>query len=141
MATVNPYLYFDGNCEAAFKFYASVFQKEISHINKYKDVPKSQRDIFQEPDAKIMHATLPIGKDTMLNGADHSIAYQEMVQHKTYYLIIHADSKEEVDRLFEKLSDNGEIVVPVGLTFWGAYYGQCIDQFGISWKITLASES
>ena len=36
-------------------------------------------------------------------------------------------------------SQNGQIKVPVGLTFWGAYYGQCIDEFGISWKITLKS--
>ncbi len=141
MITINPYLYFDGNCEEAFKFYESVFRKEISHISKYKDVPKSERNIFQEADEKIMHATLPLSKETMLNGSDNSLAYKELVQHKTFTLIIHTDSKEEVDRLFGELSQNGQIKVPVGLTFWGAYYGQCIDQFGIDWKITLASEN
>jgi len=140
MITINPYIYFDGNCEEAFTFYESVFRKEISHISKYKDVPEPQRDIFQESDEKIMHVTLPISEQTMLNGSDNSLAYNERIQYKTFTLIIHTDSKEEVDRLFVGLSQNGQIKVPVGLTFWGAYYGQCIDKFGISWKITLASE-
>ena len=141
MIKINPYLYFNGNCEEAFNFYESVFRKEISHISKYKDVPKSARDIFQEPDEKIMHVTLPLSKEIMLNGADHSLAYKEMIKYKTFSLIIHSDSKEEVDRIFGELSQNGEIIVPVDLTFWGAYYGQCIDKFGISWKITLETEN
>lgn len=141
MTTINPYIYFNGNCEEAFNFYESVFRKEISSINKYKDVPKPKRNMFQESDEKIMHVTLPLSKETMLNGSDNSLAYEEMVKYKTFTLIIHTDTKEEVDRLFGELSQNGHIIVPVGLTFWGAYYGQCIDKFGISWKITLASEN
>lgn len=141
MLTVNPYIYFNGNCEEAFTFYASAFRKEISHISKFKEVPKEQRSLFQESDEKVMHVTLPLSKETMLNGSDNSIVYQEIVKHKTFTLIIHTESKEEVDRLFGELSQNGQIIVPVELTFWGAYYGQCIDQFGISWKITLSSEA
>lgn len=140
MITVNPYVYFNGNCEQAFTFYESVFRKEISHMSKYKDVPKPDRDIFQESDEKIMHATLPLSKETMLNGSDNLFAYKETPQYKNFTLIIHTDSKEEVDRLFGELSQNGEVKVPLGLTFWGAYYGQCIDKFGISWKITLTSK-
>ena len=141
MITINPYVYFDGNCEEAFTFYESVFRKEISHISKYKDVPKAQRHIFQESDEKVMHVTLPLSTETMLNGSDSSLAYKEMVQQKTFTLIIHSDSKEEVDRLFGEISQNGQIIVPVDMTFWGAYYGHCIDQFGICWKITLKSEN
>ncbi len=140
MITINPYIYFDGNCEEAFLFYESVFRKKISHISKFKDAPKEARSIFEESDEKIMHITLPLSKETMLNGSDNSLAYKEMVKYKTFTLIIHTESKEEVDRLFEQLSQNGQIIVPVDMTFWGAYYGHCIDQFGISWKITLASQ-
>lgn len=141
MITINPYIYFNGNCEEAFNFYEFAFRKEICHISRYKDVPKLERKIFQESDEKIMHVTLPVSEETMLNGSDNSLAYQEMVKHKTFTLIIHTDNNEEVDRLFNELSQNGQIIVPVGLTFWGAYYGHCIDKFGISWKITLQSEN
>lgn len=136
MITINPYLYFDGNCEEAFSYYATVFRKEVSHISKYKDVPEPKRSIFQESDDKVMHVTLALSEETMLNGSDHSLAYREMRKNKTFSLIIHVDCSEEVDRLFGALSQDGQIIVPVGLTFWGAYYGQCIDKFGISWKIT-----
>lgn len=141
MISINPYLYFNGNCEAAFNFYEKVFGKKISHTSKFKDAPEASRNMFQESDDKIMHVTLPISKETMLNGSDNSSVYEEMAKNKTFTLIIHTETKEEVDRLFGGLSENGQIIVPAGLTFWGAYYGQCIDQFGIGWKITLASEN
>ncbi len=141
MTTINPYIYFNGNCEEAFNFYKSVFRQEFTAIERYKDVPKKDRLIFQESDEKIMHVTLPLSTETMLNGSDHSLAYKEMIKYKTFSLIIHTDSKGEVDRLFNELSENGQIKVPVDLTFWGSYYGQCIDKFGISWKITLVSEN
>ena len=141
MTTINPYIYFNGNCEEAFNFYKSVFRQEFTAMEHYKNVPKKDRLIFQESDEKIMHVTLPISTETMLNGSDNSLAYKEMIKYKTFSLIIHTDSKEEVDRLFGELSQNGQIKVPVRLTFWGAYYGQCIDKFGINWKITLASEN
>lgn len=141
MATVNTYLYFNGNCEEAFKFYASAFGKEITYMERYKNVPAAQRQMFKEADDKIMHATLPISPETSLMGADHPVAYKESMAYNTFSLIVHTESKEETDRLFNELSKGGEIKVPVGLTFWGAYYGQCIDQFGISWKITLGSEN
>ncbi len=141
MTTINPYIYFNGNCEEAFNFYKSVFRQEFTAIERYKDVPKKDRLIFQESDEKIMHVTLPLSTETMLNGSDHSLAYKEMIKYKTFSLIIHTDSKGEVDRLFNELSENGQIKVPVDFTFWGSYYGQCIDKFGISWKITLVSEN
>ncbi len=141
MITVHPYIYFNGNCEEAFNFYASVFRAKISSINKYKDVPKSERNMFQESDDKILHATLSLGKETKLNGADNSSAYGDMIKSKTFSLIIHTDSKEEVDRLCHELSTDGKVVVPANFTFWGSYYGECIDRFGISWKVTFVSEN
>ena len=109
-------------------------------MSKYKDVPKASTNMFTESDDKVMHVTLPLSEETMLNGSDNSLVYQEMVKDKTFTLIIHTDSKEEVDRIHEALSQNGQVIVPVAMTFWGSYYGQCIDKYGISWKITMTSE-
>jgi len=50
-------------------------------------------------------------------------------------LSLHVDSKAEADSLFGKLSENGEIQMPMQDTFWGAYHGQCTDQFGIKWMV------
>ena len=140
MTTVNPDIYFNGNCEDAFNFYKVVFRKEITYIGRYKDVPKADRQIFREADEKIMHVTLPISTETSLMGSDNTEAYEESIAYSNFFLIIHTDSREEADRLFDELSKSGQIKVAMNLTFWGSYYGICIDKFGITWKITSESK-
>jgi PhnB protein len=140
MASASIYLNFNGNCEEAFNFYKVVFRKDIAYIGRYKDVPKTDKQIFQETDDKIMHITLPISKETILMGSDNTEAYKESITYSNFSLIIHTDSKVEADRLFMELAENGQIKVPMNLTFWGSYYGICVDRFGISWKITSESK-
>lgn len=140
MATVNPYIYFNGNCEEAFNFYKTVFQKDFTYIGRYKDVPSTDRQVFQETDEKIMHVSLPISQKTVLMGADNTEAYNELLAFSNFSLIVHTDEKEEADRLFNELSNGGQIKMPMNLTFWGSYYGICIDKFGIMWKLTIEAE-
>lgn len=140
MATLNPYIYFNGNCEEAFNFYKAVFQKEFTYLGRYKDVPQTDRVVFRETDEKIMHVSLPISGETVLMGADNQEAYTELLTYSNFSLIVHADTKEEADRLFNGLSESGQIKMPMNLTFWGSYYGICIDKFGIMWKVTIESE-
>ncbi|WP_126974391.1 VOC family protein [Gynurincola endophyticus] len=140
MSTVNPYIYFNGNCEEAFNFYKSVFQKEFAYLGRYKDVPQNDRQLFQESDEKIMHVTLPVSKETAIMGSDNREAYKELLKYSNFSLIIHADSKEEADRVFNEMSEGGQIKMPMNQTFWGSYYGICIDKFGIMWKITIGAE-
>jgi PhnB protein len=137
MATLNTYLYFNGNCEEAFNFYKSVFKTEFTYLGRYKDVPQAERSIFQDTDEKIMHVSLPISRETVLMGADNKEAYKELLVYSNFSLILHADTKEEADDLFIGLSEDGQIKMPMNLTFWGSYYGICIDKFGIMWKVTI----
>ncbi|SHG47121.1 VOC family protein [Winogradskyella jejuensis] len=137
MARMNPYLYFNGNCEEAFNFYEGVFGKKVSYIGRYKDVPKRDRHIFKETDEnKIMHVTLDISEETSLNGADYTEGYEESKGYSNFGLIIHADGKDEADRLYNELSKGGQQTLPMHVTFWESYYGNCIDKFGIMWKVT-----
>ena len=140
MVTVNPYIYFNGNCEEAFNFYKTVFQKDITYIGRYKDVPKTDRQIFRETDEKIMHVSLPISEETILMGSDNIEAHNELIKYSNFSLIVHTDKKEEADRLFYELSEGGQIKMPMNLTFWGSYYGICFDKFGIMWKVTVEAE-
>ncbi|MBN8788398.1 MAG: VOC family protein [Terrimonas sp.] len=137
MATVNPYIYFNGNCEEAFNFYKAVFQKDFTYLGRYKDVPQTDRHVFRETDEKIMHVSLPISRETVLMGSDNNEAYNELLTYSNFSLIVHAGEKEEADRLFNELSRGGQIKMPLNQTFWGSYYGICIDKFGIMWKVTI----
>ena len=46
MTRLNPYLFFNGNCEDAFNFYKSVFGKDFIYIGRYKDVPQTGKQFF-----------------------------------------------------------------------------------------------
>lgn len=137
MTTINPYLYFNGNCEAAFAFYKTVFRREFTYLGRYSDVPQADRQIFSETDDKIMHVSLPISDETVLMGSDNTEAHQKLLTYSNFSLILHTDEKQEADRLFHALSQGGQIKMPMNQTFWGSYYGICIDPFNIMWKVTV----
>ncbi|WP_312399146.1 VOC family protein [Sphingobacterium sp.] len=136
MTTVNPYLYFNGNCEEAFNFYKSVFNSEFKYVGRYKDVPQTDREIFSEQDNKIMHVSLPISNETTLMGSDNTELFKQAVSTNNFSLAIGTDKKEEADRLFQILSVDGKVKLPMNETFWGSYYGIVTDKFGINWKIS-----
>jgi PhnB protein len=136
MTKLNPYLFFDGNCEEAFIFYRSVFRREFKYLGRYKDVPNTDRHIFKENDEKIMHVTLPISAETTLMGSDNTELNAEPGSNNGFALYINTDSKDEAERIFNELSIGGQIKVSMTETFWGSYYGILKDKFGVNWKIT-----
>jgi PhnB protein len=136
MITVNPYLYFNGNCEEAFNFYKSVFEVEFKYIGRYNDVPQADKHIFQEQDNKIMHVSLPISNQITLMGADNTEVHKGNISNNNFSLSITSDNKKEADKLFQKLSEGGKIKLAMNETFWGSYYGIVTDKFGINWKIS-----
>lgn len=136
MITVNPYLYFKGDCEEAFNFYKSVFEVEFKYIGRYKDVPQAEKHIFHEQDNKIMHVSLPISNQITLMGADNTEVHKGNISNNNFSLSITSDSKKEADKLFQKLSEGGKIKLAMNETFWGSYYGIVNDKFGVNWKIS-----
>ncbi|GAA4763880.1 MULTISPECIES: VOC family protein [Flavobacterium] len=138
MASVHTYLTFNGNCEAAFNFYKSVFGGEFEYIGKFKDMPPAEgQPPVSEADAdKIMHISLPIGNGSSLFGSDTSEGFGgNLTFGNNFSISINAESKEEANNLFNGLSADGNIVMPLGDTFWGAYFGMFIDRFGINWMV------
>jgi PhnB protein len=142
MSTLNVYLNFKGNCENAFDFYKLIFGGEYEFIGRYKDIPQNARQNFPYcTDEQIMHVTLPISKETMLMGSDLINSNKEISEPKSgFSLYVNTDNKKEAERIFDALSDEGEIIVPIADQFWGSYYGLCIDKFGISWKISCSTD-
>jgi PhnB protein len=136
MATVNPYLTFKGNCEEAFKFYQSVFGGEFPYVGRYKDMPEGS-PIPESELEKIMHISLPIGGGTTLMGADSSEAFgHTTIIGDNISIYVAVDSEAEADRVFNALSVGGAVQMPLGKTFWGAYFGMFTDKFGINWMLS-----
>lgn len=138
MTSVNVYLNFEGNCEEAFNFYQSVFGGEFSYLGRFRDIPP-QEDMPAMPEAmadKILHIALPISKETMLMGSDTGGEWAPDFKHGNNFAIaVSTDSKAKADEIFAGLSQGGKIIMPLADMFWGDYYGQCEDQFGVNWMV------
>lgn len=138
MATINPYLTFNGTCEAAFTFYRSVFGGEFPYIGKFKDMPPMEGcgEILEADKEKVMHVSLPISSETILMGSDSSESFgNATIAGNNFAISINANSQEEADKLFAGLSADGKITMPMNKSFWGAYFGMFTDKFGIQWMV------
>ncbi len=137
MARINPYLNFNGNTEEAFNFYKSVFGGEFATVMRFGETPGCDEMPIAEGDKnKIMHIALPIGEDNVLMATDALESMgQTLSEGNNFSISISTDSREETDRVFNALADGGKIEMPLGDTFWGAYFGMFQDKFGIRWMI------
>ena len=138
MSSINTYLNFNGNCEEAFNFYKSVFGGEFAFIGKYKDMPENPASpISEDNKEKIMHASLPIGENSILMGSDTGGEWaSNFIQGNNFAISINTKNKNEADRLFSNLSVDGKITMPINKTFWDSYFGMFTDKFGINWMVS-----
>ncbi len=135
MTQINPYLNFPGTTEEAFNFYKSVFGGEFAFVQRFGDTPEKDK-VPSSVRNKIMHISLPIGNGNMLMATD---ACEEMGfklnQGTNVYICLSPDSRDEAERLFKGLSAGGKVSMPLQDMFWGAYYGDFTDKFGVKWMI------
>jgi PhnB protein len=137
MARTSTYLNFMGNTEEAFAFYAAVFEtKPVGPIARMGDVPAGpgMPALSDKEKSYVMHVALPILGGHVLMGTDAL----ESMGHKLTFgtnisLNLEPDTRKEADRLFARLSEGGKVEMPLQDMFWGDYFGQVTDKFGVKW--------
>jgi PhnB protein len=135
MAQINPHINFNGNAEEAFTFYKSVFGGEFAIIMRFKDISGPEFPVTEKEANKIMHISLPIGKNVLIaNDVPESMGKTNENENRSK-ISISAESKEEADRLFNGLSVGGQIEVPIVDSPWGSYFGMFRDKYGIEWIV------
>ena len=128
---VNPYLFFDGQCEAAFQFYHQVLGGELGEMMTFASAP-DQSDIAPEWANRIMHTHLDLGK-WIIMGSDCPPGQYDMP--KGFSVSLQVPDPTEAERIFGALSDSGTIQMPLEQTFWAKRFGMAVDKFGIPWMI------
>lgn len=128
--SLNPYLFFNGNCEEAFRFYAKILDGTIEAMMKHTGTPAAEHVPADWGD-KIIHASMKIGDD-MLMASDTPPPQEPM---KGFYVALHYDDTKEGERVFNALSEDGEIKMPFSETFFAERFGMVIDRFGTPWMI------
>ena len=141
MATLNPWINFNGNAEEAFTFYKSVFGGEFEKITRFKDMASAEFPVSEKEENKIMRITLSIGNGTQLIGNDVPEFMGQVNENENRSkILINTESKEEADKLFTGLSAGGNVEGPMGDSPWGTYAGMFRDKYGIEWLIECSPE-
>lgn len=136
MALINPHLNFNGNAEEAFLFYKSVFGGEFLTISRFKDLANPDFQVPDNESNKIMLISLPIGKNVLMANDVPEIMGKVNENENRSKISISTESREEADKLFNGLSDGGQIEMPIENSPWGSYFGMFRDKFGIEWMVS-----
>jgi PhnB protein len=128
---VQPYLFFEGNCEKAIEFYRKNLGAEVKMLMRFKDSPEPG---MSPPGAgdKVMHACLSIG-DSMVMASDGRC--QGKASFGGFALSLTVANEAEADRKFAALADGGQVQMPLTKTFFSPCFGMVADRFGVTWMI------
>jgi PhnB protein len=129
---VNPYLHFNGQCEAAFKFNAGTLGGNIVAMIAHAGTPAEQQTPPEWRD-KIMHARLELGAGGALLGSDAPPPHY----HQPQGLSVSVQMKDAAEgkRVFTALAEGGKVTMPFEKTFWSSGFGMLVDRFGIPWMV------
>lgn len=141
MATIHPWINFNGNAEEAFTFYKSVFGGEFTKVVRFKDIATAEFLVAEKEENKIMQIVLPIGTGTVLIANDvPEVLGRVSESENRSKILVSAESKEEADRLFTGLSAGGAVEGAMGDGPYGMYMGMFRDKYGIEWIIEFSPD-
>jgi PhnB protein len=128
---LNPYLLFNGQCEAAFKFYEKVLGGKIEAMLPHEGTSAAEQ-VPPQWRKKILHARLSVGDEVLMGSDAPPDRYEAM---KGFSVTINVNDPKEAERIFHALAENATVRMPIEKTFWAERFGMLVDQFGTPWMI------
>jgi PhnB protein len=128
---VNPYLFFNGQCEEAFKFYEKLLNGKILAMMPHEGSP-AENSVSADWRKKIIHARMMVGEQTLM-GSDAPPPHQEKPQ--GFSVNLSFSDPAEAKRIFEALAEGGTVKMPFSETFWAKGFGMLVDRYGIPWMV------
>ena len=130
---LDPYLFFDGNCAEAMRFYQQTLGGKVEAMMSYADSPMPDQCAPGSKD-RIMHACIDLdGQLLMASDCPAGQPYQGM---NNVSLALTYPTVAEAKRTFDALAAGGKVVMPMAETFWADIFGMATDRFGASWMIS-----
>ncbi len=141
MATINPYINFNGNAEEAFTFYKSVFGGEFGTIIRFKDLSSAEFPVPEQEAEKIMRISLSIGTNTLLaNDVPEAMGRVSENENRSK-IAVTAESMEEAEKIFNGLSSGGTVEMPLAESPWGSHFAMLRDKYGIEWTVEFSKKN
>lgn len=135
MASINPWVNFNGNAEEAFTFYKSVFGGEFGELIRMKDLTFEGFHVQPEDAEKVWRITLPIGGNVLIGNDVPSMLGRVSEEENRSKIAVSADSQEEAERVFNGLSVGGAVEMPMAESPWGTWFAMFRDKYGIEWTV------
>ena len=131
---VQQYLFFDGKCEEAIKFYEKTLGAKVDMLMRFRDSPEPPKPglVPAGSENKIMHSSFRIG-DTLVMASDGMAGGKP--EFKGFSLSVDAKDESEAKRLFSALGEGGKVQQPLTKTFFSPSFGMVADKFGVSWMV------
>ena len=124
------YLNFNGNCEAALKFYQAALGGEIVYMQRYGDSPMQVNDSYRN---KVLHASFEFENNVIY--ASDVFEGSQIKRGDNMAITLEPDSEEQIEQIYKHLSEGATITMPLQDTFWDAKFASLIDKFGINWML------
>jgi PhnB protein len=128
---LSPYLTFNGQCEAAFKFYERCLGGKIEAMITHAGTP-AEAHVPTEWRNKILHARLIVGDQVLMGSDAPPERYEEP---KGFSVSLQINDPADAERIFHALGENGTVRMPIEQTFWAVRFGMLVDRFGIPWMV------
>lgn len=132
------YLHFKDQAKEAIAFYEEVFETEPAQIMTFGQMPQEDGQTIEDKNKDlVLNSNLKLnGTNVMISDSPEDMA-PPIVVGNNVALVFNAHSPEEATKIFERLTENGMILLPLEKTFWAKLYGMVKDQYGIIWHINL----
>ena len=132
MLQLDAYLFFDGNCADAMRFYERTLGGKLD-LMTHGESPMA----VQTPPGsanRIMHARLELDGGRLLMASDAMVGhpYEGM---KGFSLSLIYPKVAEAERMFAALAEGGHVIMPIAKTFWAESFGMLVDRFGTPWMV------
>jgi len=129
---LDSYLFFDGQCAEAMRFYERVTGGQLKAMLKYSDAPDPEK-CPAGSENRIMHASITVGDRNLMASDVPSGEHKPM---QGFSLSLYYDTPEEAKRTFDALAEGGTITMPLAPTFWAKAFGMLTDRFGTPWMVS-----
>jgi len=134
---LNPYLVYNGDCEAALKFYQNVLGARIEAMLLFEGAPA---DMPMPPDwkKKVMHAVITVDGEVLMASDAPPDRYRAP---QGFSVALQVENPADAERRFKALAEGGTVTMPFGQTFFSKGFGMCTDRFGIPWMVNCPAET
>jgi PhnB protein len=124
-------LNYGGNCAEAFHFYEKHLGGRIEFMATFAEMPNAETAPPGMENA-ILHASIELGETRLMANDVPKERFQPM---RSAYLALSVENDGEAERIYNLLSEGGEIFMPMQETFFATRFSMLRDRFGTSWMV------